>query len=170
MDDLKIRQANDSDKQAIWEINIKAWDGCTNSELLEARHGVIDGKGWRQRIAESIAKSMSRESVTTFVAEVNGSVVGYAEAMMDRHPSSEVGVIGHNAVAPEYRRRGIGAALVARVIELLTGRGARVLKVITLLSDEPVRRIYENLGFTEFTRMIYYSRETEPVTPQSSPN
>ena len=159
MDDVSIREATEADKQAIWDINLRAWDGCANSQLLEARHGIIDGKSWRQQIAESIAKSMSRESVTTFIAELDGKVVGYAEAMITRDPPSEVGVIGHNAVDPDCRGRGIGTALIARVVEFLKGRGARVLKVITLVADEPVRRIYEKLGFTEFTRMVYYSRQ-----------
>jgi GNAT superfamily N-acetyltransferase len=159
--DWHIRLAVEADQEAIAEINRHAWSGgITTYELLEQRHGPIDGKPWAEQIVEAAAAHLAQPHVTTFVAERDGQIVGYAAAEMKQvEPPADVGIVSYNAVDPGHQGRGIGTALVRRVVEHLKEQGARVLLVWTLEADEPACRIYERLGFKELTRFIYYSRD-----------
>ena len=156
-----IRQATQEDYEAIDRINRRAWGGgITTHELLERRHGPIDGRSWVEHIAESVSTNLARSDVVTFVAEQGGQVVGYAAAQIERDErSSDIGIVGYNAVDPDCQGQGIGTALMRRVVSYLKEHGARVLAVWTLEADEPARHIYEKMGFKELTRFVYYSMD-----------
>jgi GNAT superfamily N-acetyltransferase len=157
----RIRPASHEDHDVIAGINRRAWaGGITTHELLERRHGPIDGRPWVEHIADAVTTHLAEPDVTTFVAEQEGRVVGYAAAQIKRQePSPDVGIISYNAVDPDYWGRGIGTALIEAVIGYLGEQGARVLAVWTLEVDEPACHIYERLGFKELTRFVYYTRE-----------
>jgi ribosomal protein S18 acetylase RimI-like enzyme len=68
-------------------------------------------------------------------------------------------------VAPEHRGRGLGRALLERVLEFARGRGAGRIDLGTAVDDRAARALYESLGFTNFekpddpgTRMLFYER------------
>jgi len=155
----KTREARPADEEAVRRINLRAWSGNTTHELLQRRHGVVGGRSWEEHIADAVGGQMQARGVTTFVAEQDGAVIGYAMAQMGSEKGSETGTVSYNAVDPDHRNRGVGTSLVSHAMDHLKGRGARVLTVVTLASDEPVRRIYERLGFGEVTRLVYYSKE-----------
>ncbi|MEH0058376.1 MULTISPECIES: GNAT family N-acetyltransferase [Auritidibacter] len=50
-------------------------------------------------------------------------------------------------VAPEARRRGVGAALVTAVLDWAEREGARAVSLTTLQSMTEAHRLYERLGF-----------------------
>jgi ribosomal protein S18 acetylase RimI-like enzyme len=164
-----IRLATEDDLDTIRGIDLRAWSGgITTHELLEQRHGLIDGCPWAERIADAAATHLAGPDVTTFVAELApstgsgqvGRVVGYAAAEIKREdPVSEIGIVSYNAVDPAYQGRGIGTALMEQVTRYLKEQGARVLAVWTLEVDAPARHIYEKLGFKELTRFVYYTRD-----------
>jgi ribosomal protein S18 acetylase RimI-like enzyme len=155
----KIRMATQADAQAILDLNRRAWPGYTTHELLEHRHGMLNGLPWAEHIANAVASHIRSKNVTTFVAEHQGRVIGYAAAQIKREGPSDIGTVGYNAVDPDYRQQGVGTALIQQAMKFLKEQGARVLTVVTLETDEPVRRIYERLGFKELTRLVYYSKE-----------
>ena len=109
----QIRPATEADYDHIAAINRRAWSGgISTAELLERRHGVLDGTPWVEQIAKDVAHHLARPDVTTFVAEQEGEVIGYVAAQTKREePSSEVGILSYNAVDPDHRGQGIGTAL-----------------------------------------------------------
>ena len=159
----RIRPASHEDRDVIAEINRRAWSGgITTHELLERRHGPIDGRPWGEHIVDAVAIHLADPDVTAFVAEHEGQVVGYAAAQIKRQePSPDIGIVSYNAVAPEHRGRGIGTALIGEVMGYLKEQGARVLAVWTLEADEPACHIYKRLGFKELTRFVYYTMECQ---------
>lgn len=62
------------------------------------------------------------------------------------------------AVAPDYRRSGLGAALLARLMDDLTARGATVLFLEVGTENRPARALYDRAGFTEVGRRRGYYR------------
>ena len=90
------------------------------------------------------------------LAIVNHEVVGSLEWS---HPGDESGslnlVIDKLAVAPDYRRRGIGTALVKTLLET---SGARWVSLWTSKEMEIARshRIYAKLGFQELVKQEDY--------------
>jgi ribosomal protein S18 acetylase RimI-like enzyme len=155
-----IREAAQTDMAAIEDINRRAWEGgITTHELLQQRHGRLNGTDWTESITRAVAEHLARPDVTVFVAEHDSRVIGYASAQISREPPSEMGTVSYNAVDPDFHGRGVGTALIEHVIVYLQAQGARALNVVTIESDEPAMHIYEKLGFTKLTSLIYYTRD-----------
>ena len=79
----------------------------------------------------------------------------------------ELAWIGMVLVHPDYRRRGIARALLARCIEYLRGRGARCIK----LDATPLgKQVYDELGFKDewtLTRWECAKFQPLPSAPDS---
>jgi phosphinothricin acetyltransferase len=83
------------------------------------------------------------------VAERNGEVVGYAYCGPYRvRPGYRWTVEDSIYIAPEAQKRGVGRALLTRLIEEAEGRGFRqMIAVIGDSSQMPSIRLHESLGF-----------------------
>jgi len=75
------------------------------------------------------------------------------------------------AVHPDHQKKGLGAALVERVVSLLKARGARLLLVETSALEEfaGARAFYLSCGFEEEVRIreVYQSGEDKVVFRKS---
>ena len=92
------------------------------------------------------------------VAENADQVAGYVVAI----DAADEGEILNLAVAPQGRRRGLGRALVERVLDVLSERGARQIYLEVRESNAPARRLYAAHGFREVgRRKEYYRRPVE---------
>jgi ribosomal protein S18 acetylase RimI-like enzyme len=86
------------------------------------------------------------------VAVADGQVVGLLDLELDPAPgvlhdtNARGGVIWHVAVHPDYRRRGIASALVARALERARAAGLEIVQAWTR-DDEWVHAWYEACGF-----------------------
>ena len=78
----------------------------------------------------------------TYVAEEDGSVVGFA-TWAEAGGSIELEDL---FVDPGWRRRGIAAALVSRIVDVLRARGAECLEVT---ANPHAREFYSAAGFTD---------------------
>ena len=93
-------------------------------------------------------RSLSR--LTTFVARIRGSVVGFVALEQQFPESAENHVL---AVHPHYHRQGIGWALLAHSEQWLRSRGVEVFHVKTLGPSDPhspyanTRAFYRAFGF-----------------------
>lgn len=93
-----------------------------------------------------------------YIAENGGSAVGYivGRAVVDQ------GEILNLGVTLAARRRGIGTALVRRLLEDFARRGVVSAFLEVRESNLPAQRLYESFGFTEVGRRPrYYQRPTE---------
>ena len=92
------------------------------------------------------------------IAEEGGELLGYvwARFVLDE------GDIGNVAVAPDSRRRGIGAALLKALFAESERRGAAVLQLEVRESNLAARRLYEKNGFEIVgKRKNYYEKPAE---------
>lgn len=102
----------------------------------------------RQRLADGIAQAVA--------ARVDGEVVAVASTQAALGVAEVVGV----ATLPAYRRRGLGAAVTAAVVQAAVAAGATT--VFLSAGDDDVARVYAALGFTRIgTAMI---AETPPAS------
>jgi len=101
---------------------------------------------------------LRRPNAALFAAEdVPGSIMGYAVVWF----AGPEGELGDLAVAPEWRRRGVGSALVSAVLEEANGRGATELYLEVRESNDGARQLYEVHGFEVVNRRPRYY--TDPV-------
>jgi GNAT superfamily N-acetyltransferase len=144
---IKIRKAGKKDIQAICRI-------------MPSAFGLVGGDPWTDPayVAEGLAscarKMSGRERIT--VATVEGTVAGCsfarrALAADGRTAWREIGTRGGVAVAPEFRRLGVGAALVKADEDYLRDLGARVMLVE---ARQQAQQFFLACGYTPATPPI----------------
>jgi ribosomal-protein-alanine N-acetyltransferase len=102
-----------------------------------------------------------------YVAELNGSIVGYIMCRLEygisdfskRIPKpAKKGHVISIAVLPEHRRRGLGRMLMKMSIESMIKRGADEVYLEVRVTNEPAITLYKSLGFIIVRRIhSYYS-------------
>ncbi len=94
-------------------------------------------------------------TVSYLVAELDGGVVGHAVASA----AGEDAELQRIAVDPAYRRRGLGAELLAAVEGLVVGDGAGRLLLEVREDNAAAAAFYEAHGFEEVGRRPGYYRD-----------
>lgn len=100
----------------------------------------------------SIASELNNRLSYWLVADDNGTIAGYIGSQTVLDWSDVMNV----AVAPEYRRQGIGESLLYALMEHLTRVGAKVFSLEVRVSNAPAIALYEKLGFTQVGRRPKY--------------
>ncbi len=131
---LRIRAANPKDQPSLQMLSNEAWKGAP--ETFASR-------------ADEIAQLFGEEGRVVLIAESERRPMGYLSGVQ---LGKTLG-IEEVAVLPEFRRMGIGRALVTQA---LSHEGAAVLSVAE--SNKPARALYRSLGFTQGSRRLVFSR------------
>ena len=74
------------------------------------------------------------------------NVVGFVSALTDGIQSAFIPLL---EVLPAYRKRGIGTALISRMLHILKG-----IPAIDVMCDPPMQTFYSKFGMTPSTGMI----------------
>jgi ribosomal-protein-alanine N-acetyltransferase len=97
---------------------------------------------------------------TFIVAEVEGRIVGYVMCRIERAISLRGfltrGHVVSIAVLPNYRRRGIGTALMEKAMEGMIEYGAKEAYLEVRTSNIPAMNLYRKLGFRVTNRILHY--------------
>jgi [ribosomal protein S18]-alanine N-acetyltransferase len=112
---------------------------------------------------ESFTTALGLDRMQVLVAETPASVggdgasglAGYVVALVIG-PEAEIADL---AVAPDWRRRGIGQALLTRSTAELVGAGVRTLYLEVRESNAAARTLYETNGFRSVGRRRGYYRQ-----------
>jgi RimJ/RimL family protein N-acetyltransferase len=121
---------------------------------------------WRSASEEKRAIKLLRRhpDAALLVAEAPEGIVGRLSVTRDQHPSSshvaDIGLM----VAREYRRRGVGRALLEAAVEWSKRSGISKLELHVFPYNEAAIRLYEAFGFErEGYRRRHYRRGHEYV-------
>ena len=144
------------------------------SELVElAREVGGEPEGWL--ISDSSWRGVGEERrylkalrryphAAVFVADAPEGIVGRLSVARDSHPAcfhvADLGLM----VAADYRRRGVGRALLEAAVEWARDSGVRKLELHVFPHNEPAIALYESFGFVrEGYRRAHYRRGGEYV-------
>ena len=99
------------------------------------------------------------------VAEIDGAVAGYAYASLYRtRPAYRFTVEDSVYVAPDMHRRGIGKALLMKLIEACTALGFRQMIAVIGDSDQAASiGVHKACGFTDAGNLQQYRLEIRPL-------
>ncbi len=139
MDEINIRQAKLYDVPALARIERDSF-----------------GSPWS---AEEITKDVTAGgNVYVAVAEYGGEKAGYGEI---RFVAGEAQIY-NIAIAPEFRREGIGEALLRHMITRAEDNGCDLVTLEVRGGNEPAMALYTKLGFREVGRRKgYYAKGGE---------
>lgn len=100
----------------------------------------------------SIASELNSCLSYWLIAEVDGKVVGYigSQSVLDAADMMNL------AVAPAYRRQGIGESLVNALVAYLQQKGIIALLLEVRASNDPAIALYKYLGFEQVGRRPNY--------------
>ncbi len=103
---------------------------------------------------DSIASELVNPLSYWLVAEVDGVVAGYvgSQSVLDAADMMNI------AVSPDYRRRGIGRALVNELVAHLSKNNVIALLLEVRLSNLAAITLYEKMGFEQVGRRPNYYR------------
>ena len=101
---------------------------------------------------------LQNELSVWLVAEYDGKVAGYIGSQIVPDEADMMNL----AVAPEFRRQGLGRKLALALFDALRAHSVVSLTLEVRDSNEPAIRLYESLGFRQVgLRKRYYFHPTE---------
>lgn len=110
------------------------------------------------------------------VAVKDGKVAGYVIVKMVKHLEPQAfrlrrrGQLLNTAVDPEFRRRGIGKALMSAVIAHVQEEGAEAIRLEVRASNSTARNFYSKMGFKEKGRKRWYYLSEDAIVMERSLN
>ena len=103
---------------------------------------------------EGIEKFLERNPTTCFVAEQVGKIIGVILAGHD----GRRGFIYHTTVNEEYRKQGIGKALVDHVLDALEKEGIHKVALVVFERNQLGNDFWEKQGFTGRDDIVYRNK------------
>ena len=103
---------------------------------------------------EGIAKFLSRNPSTCFVAEEDGDLIGIIMSGND----GRRGFIYHTAVLQDERKKGVGTALVNASLEALKGEGINKVALVVFSENYIGNKFWECQEFTQRDDLIYRNK------------
>ena len=103
---------------------------------------------------EGIEKFLNRNPDTVLVAEEDDKIVGVIMAGND----GRRGFIYHTSVHPEYRRKGIGTALVDEAMKALKELDINKVAMVVFERNIDGNAFWEKQGFSERKDLVYRNK------------
>ena len=136
---MVIRIMTGNDYEGVYQL----WTSCAGMGL----NNLDDSK-------EGIERFLCRNPQTCFVAEEDAEIVG---AILAGHDGRR-GYIYHTAVHPDFRSRGIGAALTEKALEALKSLGINKAALVVFSKNEKGNAFWEKLGFAARDDLVYRNK------------
>ena len=150
-----IREASIADHQAISLLYAQV-------DALHA-HGRPDAfqEPPQPRSIAFLQERIAEADAAMLVADVGGSVVGYARVKLGRPPVDAMhrprvfAYIEEVVVSSHHRRLGVGKALMQRVEGWARDRKVDQIELIVWEFNDEARKFYESLGYTTSYRRMF---------------
>jgi GNAT superfamily N-acetyltransferase len=162
---MSIRVADARDHDAVLELAARSWApvfASVNGVLGLELAGRLHGEDWRTHHAVEVADIVAAESTSTWVADVDGAVAGFASARVV-DPARQIGEVRIVGVDPSAQRTGVGTALTRHAEAWLRDQGMAVAFIGTGGDDghAPARSMYHALGCRPFPVVQFYKALNE---------
>ena len=128
IDLLNYRVMTIDDYEAVYDLWIKSGNGLNNKDDS----------------CEGIEKYLNRNPNTSYVAVLDGNIVG---CILCGHDGRR-GIIQHACVSSDCRRMGIGKKLVYLAIDALEKEGINKVLLVAFKKNEGGNAFWESQGFT----------------------
>jgi GNAT superfamily N-acetyltransferase len=157
---LTIREAREDDREVVLRLAARTWEpvfASVNEALGPELARRLHGDDWRAYHAGELREILDSASTVTWVAEIEGRVVGFAAARVV-DPDRAIGEVRIVGVDPEAQRTGAGRALTTHAEGWLRTQGMAVAFIGSAgdPGHAPARALYEALGYRPFPAIQFY--------------
>lgn len=136
---MKIRKMQIRDYKEVYNL----WLSCKGMGLND----VDDSE-------DGIARFLTRNPDTCLVAECDCKLIGVIMTGND----GRRGYIYHTAVHPDYRKQGVGSALVKTVLDALKQLGISKVALVVFAKNADGNDFWKRQGFTVRTDLTYRNK------------
>jgi GNAT superfamily N-acetyltransferase len=140
MNEISIREAKESDLPVMEKLSL---------ELIDSLYSKVEID--KEKILKNCKKLFSNVNSYLLVAEMNESVVGFihftTRTTLLHYKLS--GLVDELVVARDYKKKGVGKALIHAAAEQCRQLGCCELEVSTEFSNTAAREFYKGCGFSE---------------------
>lgn len=109
--------------------------------------------------AQYVEKNISSETACVYVAIVGGTIVGYCQGALEKHPpvvaETEYGQVLDFAVSADFRRSGIGERLCRSLQGWFVLKGVHRLEVRHSEYNHLAASFWAKMGFKPFLKTLY---------------
>lgn len=123
---IRVRIAKSSDLDDIYELDVQTFAMPWSKEALS--YDILEN-----------------DNAFVIVAEYEGEFAGYADiwTVLDEADLNSI------AVRVDFRRRGIGDAIMLAMTEMLSANGVATINLEVRVSNMPAIKLYKKYGFNE---------------------
>ena len=149
---MNVRPATAADADAIGRVQVETWRAAYRGLMPDEAIARFDVAARQQMWREGLER-VPRPGSATFVAEVEGEVVGFASvgACRDEEGAGELYAI---YLQPSHWDRGIGRALLERAEESLRSSGFARALLWVMEGNERGERFYRAAGWERDGRKL----------------
>jgi ribosomal protein S18 acetylase RimI-like enzyme len=156
--DATLRPLTEADVDAVVAFSLDAWAPvfAAFEQVMGPRVYGLVYPDWRTAQARAVVEAC--QSLDAWVADVDGTAVGFVAVRWTEEDATPVGEIEMIAVAPAHQRVGIAGRLLEHAVTGIRARGVP-LAVIGTGGDDghaSARALYERHGFTGLPLVRYY--------------
>ncbi|MDP8992953.1 MAG: GNAT family N-acetyltransferase [Actinomycetota bacterium] len=137
-DGFVVRPARHSDVQAVLDL----FEEVAAEGRWIGAEAPIDRELRLHQLSESIE---NKEGAVRYVADADGSIVGHLWMELRPYGVADLGML----VAPDWRRRGVGSALMAAGIEWARSAGAHKVALQLWPHNQAALALYRKFGFQQ---------------------
>ncbi len=158
MAEVLIREYQSSDSLALKQCVIELQDSLRE---MDAR--ILGGHSIADRYIAHMATRCREEAGKIFVAQMEDDIVGFV-IVLSSVKSKEVdeeeyeyAYVSDLVVLVNYRKRGVGRALLKAAESYAANKGARLIRIDVLGKNQAARRLYETCEYQE--RQVTFEKD-----------
>ena len=151
---MNVRPATAEDADAIGRVQVETWRAAYRGLMPDEAIAGFDLEGRQRMWREGLAR-VPRPGSATFVAELDGDVVGFASVGRSRDEEAEnEGELYAIYLQQSYWDRGIGRALLERAEESMRAFGVERAILWVMEGNERGERFYRAAGWQHEGRKV----------------
>jgi ribosomal protein S18 acetylase RimI-like enzyme len=154
--DIRIRKASAADLEAIIELS-----AFVQRQHADALPDLFKVSTDSQQTKEKFRGFLADPASLTLLAEEK-QPIGYLWAQFQNRPEgwTQFGMrllyVQHIAVAPQFRRKGVGRSLLTRAVEIARQQGIKRVELDVWSFNSEARRFYAKHGFAVFNERMAF--------------
>jgi GNAT superfamily N-acetyltransferase len=153
--EVAVRPAAAQDLPVLEELSVQAYSATASIERGGVMWAEVDARRGRPA---NLTDAIDHEEYLLVVGTIDDVVVGYALARSDvRADGQRVSAVSDLWVEEAARGVGVGAALIAAIMEWATSKGCVALDAWALPGERLTKNFFEAAGLT--ARLLIVSRD-----------